>query len=95
MLGWLIVLCPLAIALCPAAPPLVVVAARSATGVVTYRAVPTVLRRGRWPATKPAEDHQRDCAQVMGCAGRSEPGVCAGWGMLPDLTVVAAGVPGL
>ena len=92
MLGWLIVLCPLAIAICPAAPPLVVVAARSATGVVTDRAVPTALRQGRWPARRP---DQRDCAQVMGCAGRSEPGVCAGWGMLPDLTVVAAGVPGL
>ena len=52
MLGWLIVLCPLAIAICPAAPPLVVVAARSATGGVTDRAVPTVLRRGAMARTK-------------------------------------------
>jgi hypothetical protein len=88
MLGWLIVLCPLAIAICPAAPPLVVVAARSATGVVTDRAVPTALRQGRWPARRP---DQRDCAQVVGCAGRSGLRVCAGWRGAAGLMVVAAG----
>ena len=82
MLGWLIVLCPLAIALCPAAPPMVVVVARSATGVVTYPAVPTLRAEGdglREDAGLPEDPDQHGHAQVVGCTGRSGPRVCAGW----------------
>ena len=79
MLGWLIVLCPLIIALCPAAPPMVVVAARSATGVVTYPAVPTVRAEGdglREDASLPEDLDQHGYAQVVGCDGCSGLRVC-------------------
>jgi len=91
MLSWLIVLCPLVIALCPAAlpppPPMVVVAAvpvvaKSAIGVVTYPAVPTLHAEGdglREDAGLPEDPDQRGHAQVVGCAGRSGPRVCEGW----------------
>jgi hypothetical protein len=97
MLGWLIVLCPLVIALCPAAPPLVVVAARLANGVVTDRAAPTVLRHGdglRDDASLPEDLDQHGYAQVVGCAGRSGLRVCAGWRDPTGLMLVAAGVTG-
>jgi len=98
MLGWLIVFGPLVIALCPAAPPMVVVAARLANGVVTDRAVPTVLRRGdglRDDASLPEDLDQHGYAQVVGCAGRSGLRVCAGWRDAAGPTVVAAGVTGI
>jgi len=98
MLGWLIVLCPLAIALCPAAPPLVVVAARSSTGVVTDHALPAALRRGdglRDDASQPEDLDQHGYAQVVGCAGHSGLRVCAGWRDAARLTVVATAVPGV
>ena len=98
MLGWLIVVCPLVIALCPAAPPLVVAAARLATGVVTNRVVPTVLRRRdglRDDASQPENLDQHGYAQVVGCNGRNGLRVCAGWRDAAALTVVAAAVPGV
>ena len=92
MLGWLIVLCPLVIAICPAAPPMVVVAARSATGVVTYLAVPTVLRRGAMARTKAGS--ARLCpGDGMRRAQRSES--LRGLEGAAGLTVVAAGVTGI
>ena len=89
MVSWLIVLCLLVIALCRAAPPppMVVVAAvpvvvKSAIGVVTYPAVPTLRAEGdglRENAGPPEDPDQRDHAQVVGCTGRSGPRVCEGW----------------
>ena len=84
MVSWLIVLCLLVIALCRAAPPpMVVVAAVSAIGFVTYPAMPTVRAEGdglREDAGLPEDPDQRDSAQVVGCAGRSGLRVCGGWG---------------
>ena len=83
MVSWLIVLCLLVIALCRAAPPpMVVVAAMSAIGVVAYPAMPTVRAEGaglREDAGLPEDADQRDSAQVAGCAGRSGLRVCEGW----------------
>jgi hypothetical protein len=98
MLSWLIALCLLVIVLCPAAPPMVVVVARSSTGVVKYPAVPTVHAEGddlREDARLPEDLDQHSYAQVVGCAGRSGLRVCAGWRDAPRLTVVAAGVTGI
>jgi hypothetical protein len=81
MLSWLIVLCLLAIVLRPAAPPLVVVAVKSAIGVVAYPAVPTVRAEGDGlrKATGLSEDpDERDSAQVVGCARCSGLRVCEG-----------------
>jgi hypothetical protein len=83
MVSWLIVLCLLVIALCRAAPPpMVVVAAMSAIGVVAYPAMPTVRAEGdglREDAGLREDPDQRDSAQVVGCARRSGLGVCEGW----------------
>ena len=87
MVSWLIVLCLLVIALCRAAPPMVVVAAmsvvvKSAIGVVTYPALPTLRAEGdglREDAGPPEDPDQRDSAQVVGCAGRSGLRACEGW----------------
>ena len=106
MVSWLIVLCSLVIALCPAAPSMVVVAAapvvvESAIGVVTYPVVPALRAEGgglREDAGPPEDPDQRGHAQVVGCAGRSGPRVCEGWRDAAGLTVVAveaAGVPGI
>ena len=98
MLSWLIALCLLVIVLCPAAPPMVVVAARSATGVVTDRALPAALHRGdglRDDTSLPEDLDQHGYAQVVGCAGRSGLRVCAGWRHAAGLTAVAAGVTGI
>jgi len=96
MLGWLIVLCPLIIAFCRTAPPLVVVAARSATGIVTYSAGPTVRAEGdglREDASLLEDSAQRDHTQVVGCNGCGGLRGCAGWTDAAGLTVVAAAVP--
>ena len=98
MLSWLIVLCPLVIALCPAAPPIVVAAAQSAIGVMTYPAVPTLRTEGdglRDDAGLPEDPSQRDHAPVMGCAGRRGLRVGEGCRVVLYLTVVVAGVPGI
>jgi len=83
MVSWLIVLCLLVIALCRAAPPpMVVVAAVSAIGIVTYPAMPTVRAEGdglREDTGLPEDPDQRDSAQVVGCAGRSGLRACEGW----------------
>ena len=82
MLSWLIVLCPLVIALCPAALPPPPMAAVPAIGVVTYPAVPTFRAEGdgvREDAGLPEDPDQRDHAQVGECTGRSGPRVCEGW----------------
>ena len=79
MLSWLIVLCLLAIALCPAVP-LVVVAVGSALDAVTYPAAPTASAQGRGRrenAGLPEDPDQCDYAQVVGCAGCDRPRVCA------------------
>ena len=89
MLSWLIVLCLLVAALCRAAsPPMVVVVAaipvvvKSAIGVVTYPAVPTLRAEGdgvREDAGLSEDPDQRGHAQVVGCTGRIGLRVCAGW----------------
>ena len=84
MLSWLIVLCLLIIALCRAAPPMAggPVVVKSAIGVVTYPALPTLRAEGdglREDAGLREDPDQRDHAQVVGCAGRSGPRVCEGW----------------
>ena len=82
MLSWLIVLCLLAIALCRAAPPPMAAVVRSAIGVVTYPAVPTLRAEGnglREDAGLPEDPDQRGHAQVVGCTGRIGLRVCAGW----------------
>ena len=75
-------------------------AANRVYGVVTDRAVPTVLHRGdglRDDASLPEDLDQHGYAQVVGCAGRSGLRGCAGWRDAAGPTVVAveaAGVPG-
>ena len=87
MLSWLIALCLLVIVLCPAAPPMVVVAARSAIGVITYPAVPTPRAEGdglRDDAGPPEDPHQRYHAPLMGCTECSELRVREGCRVVPD-----------
>jgi len=82
MLSWLIVLCLLAIALCRAAPPPMAAVAKSAIGVVTYPAVPTLRAESdgvREDAGLSEDLDQRGHAQVVECSGRSGLRVCAGW----------------
>lgn len=81
MLSWLIVLCLLAIALCPAVP--LVVVAVGALEAVTNPAAPTVSAEGhgrRENAGLPEDPDQRDYTQVAGCAGCDRPRVCADCG---------------
>ena len=82
MLSWLIVLCLLATALCPAVPP-VVVAARSAAEGVPHRAAPAACTKGhgrRENAGLPEAPEQRGYAQVAGCAGCDRPMACVDCG---------------
>jgi hypothetical protein len=98
MLSWLIALCLLVIALGPAAPPMVVVAARSAIGVVMYPAVPTDRAEGdglREEARLPEDLDQHGFAQVVGCAGCTGLRGRDGCSVVPDWTAVAAAVSGL
>jgi hypothetical protein len=73
MVSWLIVLCLLVIALCRAAPMVVVpVVVKSAIGVVTYPAVPTLRAEGdglREDASPPEAADQRGYAPMAVCAG--------------------------
>ena len=58
-----------------AAVPVVV---KSAIGVVTYPAVPTLCAEGdglREDAGLPEDPDQRDYAQVVGCAGQRSEGL--------------------
>jgi hypothetical protein len=80
MVSWLIVLCLLVIALCPATLPragmaaVSVGAARSAIGVVAYPPAPTVCAESderREDTGSPEDPDHRDYGQVVGCAGRS------------------------
>ena len=98
MLGWLIALCLLVIALGPATPPMVVMVARSATGVVMYPAVPTPRAEGdglRDDAGPPEDPHQRYHAPLMGCTECSDLRVREGCRAVPDWTAVAAAVPAI
>ena len=99
MLGWLIVLCPLIIAFCRTALPLVVVAARSSSGVVTYPAGPTLRAEGDGlcddaPRLPENPDH-RDDAPLRGWVGCRGLRVREGCRMGPGQTAVAASVSGL
>jgi hypothetical protein len=98
MLGWLIALCLLVIAPSPAAPPMVVVAAMSATGVVTYPAVLSARAECdglRDDAGLPEDPDHHDHAPILGCAGCSGLRGREGCSVVPDWTAVAAAVSGL
>lgn len=78
MLSWLIALCLLALALCPAMPPPMIVATAEVAGDVLQPTVPTDRAKGQGRREdigvddangQPGDLDGRDCAEVTVCSG--------------------------
>jgi len=94
MLNWLIVLVLLAIALCPAAPPLAVVAAGTAVAIIAGPFADAAGVDCAVAARSAGDAARRDRAEGVGCAGGGSVTAVGPGAIAPDLRaagVVAAG----